>query len=278
MYVLCACEESQEVCKAFRYNGHFAFSCDIVSCSGGHPEWHIKQDVLPLLNGFCSFSTCDGSLHFLNHRWDMIIAFPPCTYLSFAGNRWFNTERYGSAAVERLEQRKLAIDFFMRFVNADCDKICIENPLGVMSTVYRPPDQIIYPYYFGDPFSKRTCLWLKGLQPLTPTCFCREYDSTWYSDLFSLPSDERRRLRSKTFPGVASAMANQFPFTYTLIQVFFMNCITYHVLFDSSLVAFGLEDKLLASEIANSWLRCFPDSDVKVIESNSIGGFSFDCF
>lgn len=219
MFVLCACEESQEVCKAFRLNGHIAFSCDIQDCSGGHPEWHIKQDVLPLLNGYCSFITCDGVFYELNSKWDMIIAFPPCTYLSFAGNRWFNIDRYGDSARERFQLRDCAIDFFMRFVNADCQKICIENPLGIMSSVFRPPDQIIYPYYFGDPYSKRTCLWLKGLQPLTATSYVNrdEIDFSWYLDLFSLRPLERQRLRSKTFPGVAAAMATQFPFTYTLI-------------------------------------------------------------
>lgn len=217
MFVLCACEESQEVCKAFRSHGHIAFSCDIQFCSGGHPEWHIMQDVLPLLNGCCSFTTCDGVLHSIPGKWDLLIAFPPCTFLTTTGNRWFDVSRYGDSALERFKQRDFAIDFFMRFVNADCDKICIENPVGVMSTLYRSPDQIIQPYFFGDPYAKRTCLWLKGLQPLTASDYCRDYQRNWVESCFHLPDDERRRVRSKTFPGVAAAMAEQFPFTYTLI-------------------------------------------------------------
>lgn len=219
MYILCACEESQEVCKAFRSYGHFAFSCDILDCSGGHPEWHIKQDVLSLLDGFCSFYTCDGTFHFLHSKWDMIIAFPPCTYLTSAGNRWFDVQSYGSEALARLSLREEAINFFMKFVNADCDKICIENPVGVMSVRYRPPDQIIQPYYFGEPYTKRTCLWLKGLQPLTATHYLKRSDvnTSWLEDLWGCSPDVRRKLRSKTFPGVAAAMASQFPFTYSLI-------------------------------------------------------------
>lgn len=217
MFVLCACEESQEVCKAFRSHGHTAFSCDIQFCSGGHPEWHIMQDVLPLLNGFCSFTTCDGSIHSVPCQWDLIIAFPPCTYLTTTGNRWFDVTRYGDKALDRHRQRDYAIDFFMRFVNADCSKICIENPVGVMSTVYRSPDQIIQPYFFGDPYAKRTCLWLKGLQPLSASNYCHVYQRDWVESCFYLPAAERRRVRSKTFPGVAAAMAAQFPFTYTLI-------------------------------------------------------------
>lgn len=137
MKILIACEESQTVCKAFRERGHEAYSCDIIDCSGGHPEWHIRQDVLPLLNGRCSFKTVDGTEHTISDKWDMIIAHPPCTYLTVTGNRWFNVERYGEKAIKRIEQRKEAIDFFMQFVNADCDKICIENPIGIMSTEYK---------------------------------------------------------------------------------------------------------------------------------------------
>lgn len=217
MLVLCACEESQEVCKAFRARGHIAFSCDIAFCSGGHPEWHIQQDVIPLLNGFCSFKTCDNVFHSINSKWDLIIAFPPCTYLTSTGNRWFDVSRYGDSALERFLLRDIAIDFFMQFINADCDKICVENPLGVMSTVFRSPDQIIHPYYFGDPYAKRTCLWLKGLQPLTATCYCHNFKRGWVESCFHLESSERQRVRSKTFPGVAAAMADQFPFTYSLI-------------------------------------------------------------
>ena len=153
MRILLACEESQAVTKEFRAKGHEAFSCDILPCSGGHPEWHLQQDVTELLK----------------QKWDMIIAFPPCTYLTVTGNRWFNIERYGDKAIKRHADRKEAIDFFMMFANADCEKIAIENPVGVMSSEWRKPNQIINPYQFGDAFEKKTCLWLKGLPELKPT-------------------------------------------------------------------------------------------------------------
>lgn len=203
MKVLIACEESQEVCKAFRALGHDAYSCDIIECSGGHPEWHLKQDVIPLLN----------------EKWDMIIAFPPCTYLTVTGNRWFNVERYGEKAIQRKKCREDAIRFFMAFVNADCDKIAIENPVGVMSTVYRKPNQIVHPYLFGDPERKATCLWLKGLPKLKPTNIVepniiaykngKGTDSPWHMNTIGLPKEERAKLRSKTFPDIAKAMAEQ---------------------------------------------------------------------
>ena len=157
--VLVACEESQAVCKAFREKGHIAYSCDILNCSGSHPEWHIKCDVLKILNGG-DFITLDGRKHYVS-KWDMIIPFPPCTYLTNTGNRWFDIERYGEDAIKRHNERKKAQEFFMKFVNANCDKIAIENPIGCMSTRYRKPDQIIHPYMFGDPERKSTCLWLK---------------------------------------------------------------------------------------------------------------------
>ena len=159
MNVLVACEESQRVCTAFRNKGHIAFSCDIIDCSGGHPEWHIKRDVLEIINGDCVFKTCNGHLYILNDEWDMIIAHPPCTYLTVSGNRWFNVERYGDMARERIKLRKDAIDFFMAIYNAKCDKIVIENPIGVMSTELRKPDQIIQPWMFGNNARKSTCLW-----------------------------------------------------------------------------------------------------------------------
>ena len=153
MKILVGCEESQAVTKEFRKLGHEAFSCDILPCSGGHPEWHLQEDVTELLK----------------QEWDLIIAFPPCTYLTVTGNRWFNIERYGEKAVKRHEDRKEAIKFFMMFANANCDHIVIENPVGVMSSEWRKPNQIINPWQFGDPFEKKTCLWLKGLPILTPT-------------------------------------------------------------------------------------------------------------
>lgn len=203
MKVLVACEESQAVCKEFRRLGHEAYSCDIVPCSGGHPEWHLQQDVIPLLT----------------KKWDMIIAFPPCTYLTITGNRWFNIDRYGEKAIRRHKDRKDAINFFMTFANADCEKIAIENPVGIMSSEWRKPDQIINPWQFGDAFEKRTCLWLKGLPKLKPTTIVeipprQIYDSgksmpLWYVEAGKLPKEERAKIRSKTFPGIAKAMAEQ---------------------------------------------------------------------
>lgn len=153
MRVLVACEESQAVTKELRRLGHEAYSCDIQECSGGHPEWHLQVDALELLK----------------MSWDMIIAHPPCTYLTVTGNRWFNVDKYGDKAKQRYRDREKAVEFFMAFVNADCPRIAVENPVGYMSTHYRKPDQIIQPYMFGDHARKATCLWLKGLPPLEPT-------------------------------------------------------------------------------------------------------------
>lgn len=210
MNILIACEESQRVTIEFRKLGHNAFSCDIIDCSGGHPEWHIKQDVFPLLNGSCRFTTMDGTEHYIDGRWDLIIAFPPCTYLTVTGNRWFNVERYGEKAIRRYKDREQAIKFFMSFANANCDRIAIENPVGVMSTEWRKPNQIINPWLFGDAFEKKTCLWLKGLPELTPTNIVdipprKKFDSgktmpSWYAEAWHLPKEERAKLRSKTFP------------------------------------------------------------------------------
>lgn len=219
MNVLVACEESQAVTKELRALGHEAYSCDIQECSGGHPEWHIAQDVLPLLNGHCGFRTCDGLTHYLDAKWDMIIAFPPCTYLTVTGNRWFNVERYGEKAIKRQKDREDAIAFFMAFANANCERIAIENPVGIMSSTWRKPDQIINPYQFGDAFEKKTCLWLKGLNELTPTDIVevpqrKQFESgksmpSWYAECWKLPKEERAKIRSKTFPGIAKAMATQ---------------------------------------------------------------------
>lgn len=201
--VLVACEESQTVCKAFRALGHEAYSCDILDCSGGHPEWHFKQDVLPLLK----------------EPWDLIIAHPPCTYLTVTGNRWFNVERYGDAAIKRAADREEAARFFMEFTKTNCKHVAIENPIGVMSTRYRKPDQTIQPYWFGDPQRKGTCLWLIGLPPLKPTNMVepeiyvykngKGTDSPWHVNSMKLPPPERARIRSKTFDGIAKAMASQ---------------------------------------------------------------------
>lgn len=224
MRVLVACEESQRVCIEFRKLGHEAYSCDIEPCSGGHPEWHIQNDVLPLLNGKCKFQTADGTVHKINGKWDLIIAFPPCTYLTVTGNRWFNVEKYGDKAVEREKNKKKAIQFFMQFVNAECDKIAIENPVGIMSTEYRKPDQIIQPYMFGDEARKKTCLWLKGMPKLQPTeiVSCGEIGKYGMSmgagafhaldengKILSWSDPETAKIRSKTFSGIAKAMAEQ---------------------------------------------------------------------
>ena len=217
MKVLVACEESQRVCIAFREKGHNAFSCDILPCSGGHPEWHICGDVLPLLNGNCEFVTMNGISHRIDGKWDLIIAHPPCTYLTLAGNKWFKPE-FSDRFPDRKKQRKEAVDFFMAIANADCDKIAIENPVGVMSSQWRKPDQYIEPYMFGDPEKKKTGLWLKGLPLLKPTnivepviihCKSGANEPRWHMETMRLPKEERSRVRSRTFPGIAKAMAEQ---------------------------------------------------------------------
>lgn len=163
MRVLVACEESQRVAIAFRERGHEAYSCDILECSGGHPEWHIQGDVLPLINGNCLFTTMDGVLHRVDGRWDLLIAHPPCTYLTNASavrmrvNGVINQERY--------EKAMKAKEFFMAFYNADCDHIVIENPVPLKLVELPPYTQIIQPYEHGEPYSKRTCLWLKNVPP-----------------------------------------------------------------------------------------------------------------
>ncbi len=183
MRILVACEESQAVANAFRQRGHQAYSCDTEPCSGGHPEYHLQGNVLPLLKG----------------EWDMIIAFPPCTHLSSSGARWHKAKQ----ADGRQQQ---GIDFFMQFVNASCDKIAIENPIGIMSTQYRKPDQIIHPWQFGHGEKKSTCLWLTGLPNLRPTQIVTGR-GLGLSNM--RPSAERAKMRSKTFQGIAEAMASQ---------------------------------------------------------------------
>ena len=215
--VLIACEESQRVCTAFREKGIEAFSCDIIPCSGGHLEWHIMQDVLPLLNGYCSFETMNGTKHEIHQKWDLIIAHPPCTYLTLTGNKWFKPE-FKKRFPNRQEQRENAIKFFMAFACADCEKIAIENPVCIMSSVWRKPDQYIEPYYFGDQEKKKTGLWLKGLPKLKPTnmvdpvivyCASGAKEPRWHMETMKLPKEERSRIRSQTFPGIAKAMADQ---------------------------------------------------------------------
>lgn len=210
--VLIACEESQRVCMAFRKMGHDAFSCDIQEPSGGHPEWHILGDALKIINGGL-FYTMAGNL-FDVRRWDMIIAHPPCTYLSFAGNRMLSTDKYGERAHERRQKITDAFDFFMRFINADCDKIAVENPLGWASNLYRKPDQIIHPYYFCNEgnteyVQKRTCLWLKNLPVLQYNLTGKKPRSGFCEKIEHRSDKYRAYIRSKTFFCVADAMAKQ---------------------------------------------------------------------
>lgn len=183
MKILVACEESQAVTIELRKLGHEAYSCDIIECSGGHPEWHLQQDVTPLLG----------------QAWDMIVAFPPCTDLAVSGARWFEEKRKDG-------RQQASIDFFMQFANADCPMIAIENPIGIMSNIWRKPDQIIQPWQFGHGETKATCLWLKGLPMLIPTNIVDGREQRiWRMP----PNADRARLRSKTFPGIAKAMAMQ---------------------------------------------------------------------
>lgn len=218
MRVLVACEESQAVCKAFREKGHFAFSCDIVDCSGGRPEWHIKQDVLDLLNGNCKFKTCDGVEWEIKGKWDLIIAHPPCTRLCNSGQRWlyWGDDEYKS---KKIAEQQKAIVFFMMFALADCEKIAIENPQGIMSSAYRKPDCVYNPYDFeGETECKKTCLWLKGLEPLKPTRKTtlpkeERTQGIWKAHFgdkkLAWNDPETARLRSQTPMGVAKAMAEQ---------------------------------------------------------------------
>ena len=191
MKILVACEESQAVTKEFRRLGHEAYSCDTEPCSGGYPEWHLQQDVIPLLK----------------QEWDMVIAFPPCTHLAVSGAAWFEQKRKDG-------RQQQGIDFFMEFANAPCDKIAIENPISIMSTVWRKPDQIIQPYQFGHKERKATCLWLKNLPLLQPTDDVHEEMMMLPKNKrerihYLPPSPERSKLRSKTFDGIAKAMAEQ---------------------------------------------------------------------
>lgn len=211
MRVLIACEESQVICKAFRLKGHEAYSCDLQECSGDHPEWHLQKDVFNVIDNY--------------GPWDLMIAHPPCTYLTVTGNKWFKPE-YKDRFPDREERRKEAIKFFMKLANCNIPKYCIENPVGVMSTLWRKPTQIIQPFYFGHPEPKKTCLWLRGLKKLNgnmsyaldkSTCE-PEYTltksgkkmATWYFYADKSNGQEgRAKIRSKTFQGIADAMANQ---------------------------------------------------------------------
>ena len=208
MKILVACEESQAVTIELRKLGHEAFSCDIEECSGGHPEWHLQQDVIPLLNGNCEFRTVSGKEYELIGEWDMIIAHPPCTYLSNAGARFLYPK--GVLNKDRLVLGLEAKEFFMLFYNADCKRIAIENSLP--SSIYELPKhtQVIQPYQFGHPYKKRTQLWLKGLPNLEPTQIIKIAESTKIAgNWFNKGGKDRQKNRAKTFPGIAKAMAEQ---------------------------------------------------------------------
>ncbi len=204
MKVLIACEESQSITKEFRKLGHEAFSCDILPCSGGNPEWHYQQDVFEVID----------------QGWDMMIAHPPCTYLSVSGARWLYNKD-GSKNEERWRNQREALNFVQRLMDVSIDKIAVENPVSVISSNIRKPEQIIQPWMFGDEATKTTCLWLKNLPLLKPTKVVGEGERVvfksgkshpkWYAEALSKAktAEERRNLRSKTFPGIAQAIANQ---------------------------------------------------------------------
>jgi len=197
MKILVACEESGTLTAEFIKLGHDAWSCDVLPTSGEYPNRHLQQDVTELLN----------------QDWDIIIAFPPCTHLAVSGAKHFAKKR----ADGRQQQ---GIDFFMMFANCKCPKVAIENPVGIMSSVWRKPDQIIQPYEHGDPYTKKTCLWLKGLPLLVPTNIVRKGEflttpsgkklPTWYSKSSIIGQGNRQVMRSKTFQGIGQAMAEQF--------------------------------------------------------------------
>jgi hypothetical protein len=182
--VLLACEESQTVCKEFRALGHEAYSCDLLPCSGGHPEWHLQQDVTELLK----------------QKWDLIIAFPTCTDLAVSGAAYFARKIADGT-------QQASVNFFLQFTEIDCEYVAIENPVGIMSRIYRKPDQIVHPYFFGDEFRKKTCLWLKGLPKLEATNMVSEGDIKNGYPVWMFNNNKKHR--SKTFPGFAKAMAIQ---------------------------------------------------------------------
>ena len=214
--ILVACEESQAVTIEMRNHGIEAFSCDIIECSGGHPEWHIMGNVLPLLNGNCQFKTMDGSEHSIDGRWDMIIAFPPCTKTSNAGAR--HLWKGGKLNIQRYYEGLCGKALFMAIWAADCDKVVIENPTPSKIFDFPEPTQAIQPFQFGHPFSKKTLLWERGVNPLKPTNIV-EPERTWcpsgsYSGKHNdkhrgMFTTDRAKNRAKTFPGIAKAMAWQ---------------------------------------------------------------------
>ena len=216
MTVLVACEESQQVCMAFKQRAHEEYSCDIQECSGGHPEWHIKWDALALINGNCSFLTCDGELHRVDGKWDMLIAHPPCTHMSKAGACRM-CRKAGESDGGRLIKAEKAKAFVMECYNANCDRIAIENPTPLRVVQLPKESQVIQPWQFGEPYSKRTLLWLKGLPNLKETKVMKNFSPWMPSNTggFSRGKGGARGeahdpiTASKTFPGIAKAMAEQ---------------------------------------------------------------------
>lgn len=216
MRILVACEESQRVCVEFRRLGHEAYSCDIEPCSGGHPEWHIQANALPLLDGDCVFRTMDGVEHRTAGKWDMIIAFPPCTYMTNAGAVRMRVN--GEISQERYQKAMEAKAFFTQIMNAECEKIAIENPTPMKLIGLPPYNQAIHPYQFGHPYTKRTCLWLKGLPELKPTEILEHHEPYVNGGCKDAKGNYRRfqgrnerdsKNRAKTFTGIAKAMAEQ---------------------------------------------------------------------
>jgi hypothetical protein len=216
MRVLVACEESQTVCKAFREKGHVAFSCDLQECSGGYPEWHINGDCLSLLDGDCEFVTQDGTKHTQVGEWDLIIAHPPCTYMSKAGARWMYPTA-GNISEERLKLAMEAKEFFFKMLNAKCKRIAVENPVPLKVVGLPEPTCSVQPYEHGEPFSKKTCLWLKNLPPITPTNIVSNYKPYLPSNTGGAKRGQKHfrgvaknaKEASKTFKGVAQAMCEQ---------------------------------------------------------------------
>ena len=228
--ILVACEESQAVTKEFRLLGHNAFSCDLLPCSGGHPEWHFNSDVFNVIKNNGGLLQ-NGDEKIINGNWDMMVAHPPCTYLAVSGAKWYyhpddyqlpiDERRPHPKYPNRLNDREKAVKFFIKLTKVPINKIVIENPIGIISTRFRKPDQVVQPFMFGDEARKTTCLWLKNLPQLTPTSIVGEGERIyfksgksqpkWYSDAFvkSKTHEERRTMRSKTFPGMAKAMAQQ---------------------------------------------------------------------
>ena len=208
MMVLVACEESQRVCEAFRLRGHEAYSADVQEPSGGHPEWHILGDVLPIINGSCKFDTMDGEHHHIDKAWDLLIAHPPCTYLTTAGATLLFDHNHKVIDSEREKKGFEAADFFYKFLQVSLlgAKVCVENPLPLKHFGLPRYSQIIHPYYFGEPWSKRTCLWLVGLPLLIPTNILERHEP-WVNTRGH--SGRNPKIRAKTFRGIAKAMVEQ---------------------------------------------------------------------